>query len=352
MENNFFYPKNNVLKPKGGWDANSNSPELLDNGVGGVANDFYIVDTDGSTSVDGHSSWEVGDWIINTGTSWDRIPSSNTVVSVAGKNGIVTLVKEDVGLTNVDNTSDLNKPISTLTQSALDLKSNDLEVVHLAGEETITGIKKFSDNIVFTKTSGKGLLIDKDAPTYCWQDIIGYMLPDTGGANAPTLTAFRGGLTRRFSYGTNDKMDLEFHFPHDYAPGTDIYIHIHWGHNGTNISGNLIVNFSHSYAKGHNQEIFSSEKTLALTHNTVNISTTPRWIHRIDELQLSSNGGSATLLDSSLIEPDGILGVNMTVTTIPTITGGSPNAPFIFFSDIHYQSTNLSTKNKSPDFYA
>ena len=50
--------------------------------------------------------------------------TSGAVDSVAGKTGVVTLVKGDVGLGNVDNTSDLNKPISTTQQSALDLKAN------------------------------------------------------------------------------------------------------------------------------------------------------------------------------------------------------------------------------------
>jgi len=45
------------------------------------------------------------------------------VTSVAAKTGAVTLVKADVGLSNVDNTSDANKPISTATQSALDAKA-------------------------------------------------------------------------------------------------------------------------------------------------------------------------------------------------------------------------------------
>ena len=48
----------------------------------------------------------------------------NYVTSVAGKTGEVTLTKTDVGLDQVDNTSDLNKPISTATQQALDLKAN------------------------------------------------------------------------------------------------------------------------------------------------------------------------------------------------------------------------------------
>ena len=47
----------------------------------------------------------------------------NTVTSVAGKTGGVTLAKGDVGLGNVDNTSDANKPVSTATQTELTLKA-------------------------------------------------------------------------------------------------------------------------------------------------------------------------------------------------------------------------------------
>ena len=42
------------------------------------------------------------------------------VTSVAGRTGAVTLTKSDVGLGNVDNTSDANKPVSTATQTAID----------------------------------------------------------------------------------------------------------------------------------------------------------------------------------------------------------------------------------------
>lgn len=45
-----------------------------------------------------------------------------TVSSVAGRIGDVVLVKADVGLGSVDNTSDASKPVSTATQAALDAK--------------------------------------------------------------------------------------------------------------------------------------------------------------------------------------------------------------------------------------
>lgn len=63
------------------------------------------------------------------------------VDSVAGKTGVVSLAKGDVGLPNVDNTSDINKPISTATQTALNTK------VGTTGNETIAGVKTFSSTI-------------------------------------------------------------------------------------------------------------------------------------------------------------------------------------------------------------
>lgn len=59
---------------------------------------------------------------------------SNAVESVAGKTGIVVLDKTDVGLSNVDNTSDLDKPLSTATKDYIDLTlrtitANDLQLV-------------------------------------------------------------------------------------------------------------------------------------------------------------------------------------------------------------------------------
>lgn len=51
----------------------------------------------------------------------------NTVTSVADKTGAVTLSKADVGLSNVDNTADIDKPISTAMQTALNKKLNTAE---------------------------------------------------------------------------------------------------------------------------------------------------------------------------------------------------------------------------------
>lgn len=54
--------------------------------------------------------------------AWREILAVGQVQSVAGKSGVVVLVKGDVGLGAVDNTSDADKPISTATQTALNGK--------------------------------------------------------------------------------------------------------------------------------------------------------------------------------------------------------------------------------------
>lgn len=80
-----------------------------------------------------------GDWCIRTDTSttwiitgddpaqvssWTQlVHPADAVSSVAGRTGAVTLSKADVGLSNVDNTSDANKPISTAVSQALGNKA-------------------------------------------------------------------------------------------------------------------------------------------------------------------------------------------------------------------------------------
>ena len=78
---------------------------------------------------------QLGDYAIVGGTdtvwlwddetnSWLNSTEQGIVISVNGRTGEVILTKTDVGLSNVDNTSDKNKPISTATQTALDSKAD------------------------------------------------------------------------------------------------------------------------------------------------------------------------------------------------------------------------------------
>ena len=103
----------------GTWNAATNSPTLPTTPV--KKGDYYVVSTGGTQF---GITFDVGDWIISDGTAWDKVDNTDAVTSVAGRMGAVVLTKDDVGLSNVDNTSDANKPVSTAQQSALDLKAN------------------------------------------------------------------------------------------------------------------------------------------------------------------------------------------------------------------------------------
>lgn len=73
------------------------------------------------------------------------------VQSVAGKTGAVTLAKADVGLGNVDNTSDLDKPISTATQTALNAKADNARLINT--QDGIEGGGDLSANRTLKLTS-------------------------------------------------------------------------------------------------------------------------------------------------------------------------------------------------------
>lgn len=79
--------------------------------------------TDVTASLAGKANSSDLDNVFNIATA--AVPKTTTV---AGKalTGNITLAKADVGLNNVDNTSDTNKPVSTAQQTALDGKVNGL----------------------------------------------------------------------------------------------------------------------------------------------------------------------------------------------------------------------------------
>jgi hypothetical protein len=111
------------LKYMGTWNASTNSPTIPAAAISNKGQ-YYKVGTAGTTNVGGYTDWQIGDWVLSDGTIWDKIDNTDQVQSVAGRTGTITLTKSDVGLSAVDNTSDLNKPVSNATIASLILKLN------------------------------------------------------------------------------------------------------------------------------------------------------------------------------------------------------------------------------------
>jgi hypothetical protein len=102
----------------------------------------------------------------------DTVVANNAAAALATHTGNTSnphaTTKAQVGLGNADNTSDVNKPVSTATQTALNLKANDSATVHNTGSETIAGVKNFASAPIvpaaaFPETAVSGLTSDLTA---------------------------------------------------------------------------------------------------------------------------------------------------------------------------------------------
>lgn len=71
------------------------------------------------------------------------------------KDGDITLTKSDIGLNNVDNTSDANKPISNLQRDALDLKVDKKTGYSLVSDTNITKLDELPNNAQLTSMLGQ-----------------------------------------------------------------------------------------------------------------------------------------------------------------------------------------------------
>jgi hypothetical protein len=90
------------LSLQGNWNASTNSPTLASGGIGPGGTQlsdgsYFVVGEAGTTTLDGISSWGVGDLALVSNGVWTRIANSGTnVISINGKTGVVTLVASDI----------------------------------------------------------------------------------------------------------------------------------------------------------------------------------------------------------------------------------------------------------------
>lgn len=135
-----------ALVYQGTWNASTNSPTLA-SGTG-TKGFYYKVSVAGTTTIDGISSWNVGDDIVFDGTVWDKIDGlAAEVVSVAGKTGVVTLALS-TDLTDITLTSLANGQVLTWNSGSSKWVNTTLG----GGSGTVTGVTSADTQI--TVTSG------------------------------------------------------------------------------------------------------------------------------------------------------------------------------------------------------
>ena len=100
---------------QGTWNASTNTPALA-SGVG-TRGWYYIVNVAGSTNLDGITDWNIGDWAIFDGTAWQQVDNTDSVSSVNGFTGAVSLTTDNIpeGTTNLYFTNTRAQNAITLT---------------------------------------------------------------------------------------------------------------------------------------------------------------------------------------------------------------------------------------------
>ena len=120
-----------------------------------------------------------------TAANWHKQDNTDLVQSVAGQTGVVTLAKADVGLGNVTNTSDANKPVSTAQQTALNLKAN-------LASPTFTGTVNAATITASGAVTGSNLAVTNWNTAHGWGDhsVANYLGKGTDIPSAANLDTY------------------------------------------------------------------------------------------------------------------------------------------------------------------
>lgn len=104
---------------------------------------------------------------------WQSLPIGGTAGQLLKKNSSApndvvwtTLTKSDIGLSNVNNTSDLDKPVSIATQSALNLKANNTALALKADKTYVDAGLASKQDVLPAGTDGYFLSLVLGVPTW------------------------------------------------------------------------------------------------------------------------------------------------------------------------------------------
>lgn len=224
-------------------------------------------------------------------------------------------------------------------------------LTHAEMDENFTDLRDAPTGRTYPSAANVGIKVDTTTPDWGWEDIIGQLFIDESDtANAAVFAPYRGGIrARQFATEQTDVAYVDFHIPHDYVEGTELYIHFHWSHANTNVTGGSVTwGAECMYSKGHNQDAFDAPVLVTVAQS----ANTAQYTHMIAETQLTTPGGSNTALNTNNIETDGIIQCRVYLDSNDlTVSSNTAPAPFVHFVDVHYQSKEIGTKNKAPNFF-
>jgi len=224
----------------------------------------------------------------------EAISAAGTAADTKVSTAVAALTKSSVGLANVDNTSDANKPVSTATQTELDLKAPK-------ASPTFTG------TVVLPAVTAGGSIVpttdntfDLGSPTKMWKDI--YVGPGSLYVNGQKVLQDESGaivvsadINENLGLRTSGSGNIEFD-----PTGTGV----------VNVKGPLVMEAGANISSADGNGINFS--------NTVQVDSIASKSTNTD-LSLSGNGtGKVYLNDNAEVNGNLVVGGNLTVSGTTT----------------------------------
>lgn len=186
---------------------------------------------------------------------------------------------------------------------------------------TVTRIK--NDSLVLKSTAAAGIKIDMNSESFGYADLKGHKTTPTQGQVAPTRTQFRTGVYAP-GYDQGDYIDWEYHLEHGDMIGETYHEHIHIKiPEGCVASGANLVITCVTAVFFHNRTGAPDPITKVFTLTPAQVNAVPKGtIIPLEILIAQAGGDDVTTFNSSNWRIDDDLISSLTLTTIPTLTGG------------------------------
>ena len=210
------------------------------------------------------------------------------------------------------------------------------------------------NNLIRGSAQGEGVKIGLGtSKIYSWADLKGHYVYPPTGTTAGTFETFATGITR-LGFNATDIIITELHAEHIEAQsnlsGADgrKYLHPHVQMaTGTTASGNLVLThvIMHSYGSigsGETRGASPSPITVTQTITAAELNAIGSGNNKAFDIEVMNNGGTGGLLNGANLLPDDLIIITTTVTTMPTITGGTTSKVALLPMDIHREVTDGS----------
>jgi len=199
-----------ALNYKGTWNASTNTPALA-SGVG-TKGDYYVVSVAGSTTLDGISTWYVGDWAAFNGSVWQRLEGGVDDPAPSLKSNSTTGVMQVTG------------PAAGTTR-VMTIPDANFTAARTNTGQTFTGNQIFDGTLTARRSSG---------------DFTGYSF-GYGGTDNPIFSFNMNDGSGRYRFNMNSDVDIKLETNVGGSWNTALQIN-RVGRDVTLGTGNLIIN--------------------------------------------------------------------------------------------------------------